>query len=112
MKTEKYRSMVTGKNSPVWKGGVNDPRWDRLKPEYKSWKISVFQRDAYSCQKCLATNTYIEAHHIFNWNDNPDKRYEIENGITFCKNCHSSFHKIYGKKHTNLTQLTEYINQT
>jgi hypothetical protein len=101
MKLDKFKDMFRGDKSPVWKGGVHDERWDRLQPDYKEWRDGVFGRDGYLCQKCLTRKSYTEAHHIFNWNDNPDKRYDLENGITFCRDCHIEFHRQYGKKNNN-----------
>lgn len=110
MKTKKYKEMFTGKNNPVWKGGIHDKRWDRLQPKYKQWRESVFINDHFSCKKCGVVGGKLEAHHIFNWNDNPDKRYDINNGITFCINCHVEFHRKYGKKNNNNNQIKEYLH--
>jgi len=113
MKAKKYRDAFTGENSPVWKGGkdFSDARWERLTPNYIIWRNSVYQRDNYICQKCKTKKPYIEAHHIFNWNDNPDKRYDIQNGITLCRECNVEFHRQYGKKCNNFKQLKEYLIQ-
>lgn len=110
MKTEFYREMFRGENSPVWKGGVHDDRWDRLQPIYKKWRLQVFIRDGFLCQKCLTKRRYIEAHHINNWKTDIENRYELDNGITFCKKCHSSFHSIYGKKNNSLEQVLEFTS--
>jgi hypothetical protein len=112
MKTKDAKDMFSGENSPVWKGGIHDPRWDRLQPIYKEWRNKVFGRDRYICQKCLEKPFRVEAHHILNWNDNPDQRYEIDNGITLCLKCHSSFHSKYGKRNNDSEQLTEFLNET
>jgi len=112
MKTDEYRNMFRGENSPVWKGGMHDIRWDRLQPQYKEWRNGIFGNNNYICQKCFEHSENLEAHHIFNWNDNPEKRYDLENGITFCRNCHNKFHRKYGKKDNNIKQLTEYLKQT
>lgn len=111
MKTEKYKEMFSGENSPVWKGGVHDERWDRLQPKYKSWRFRVFERDNFICQKCLVHPQYLEAHHILNWKDNIDLRYEVDNGISFCQDCHIEFHRIYGKINNNFEQLTEFLER-
>lgn len=111
-KTKKYRDSVSGKNSPHWKGGINHPNWERLSPKYKEWRTAIFYRDLFTCQKCLKKGNRVEAHHILNWKDNPEKRYDVENGITFCAKCHSSFHSKYGKKNTTLFQVIEFLSLT
>ena len=101
--------MFTGENSPVWKGGINDVRWDRLKPIYKAWRNSVYQRDNYCCQKCKKHSKHLQSHHILNWKDYEENRYEINNGITFCESCHIDFHRKYGKRNNNAEQVIEFL---
>jgi len=105
------KNMFRGSNSPVWKGGIHDIRWDRLQPIYKKWRFEVFKRDNFICQKCHESSKYIEAHHIFNFNTNKELQYEISNGITLCKECHKNFHLIYKKKNNNLEQIEEFLQK-
>lgn len=57
-------------------------RWGQL---HKEWSNSVKKRDDWKCQiadnKC---NGKLEAHHILGWKDNPELRYDINNGISLC----------------------------
>lgn len=67
---------------------------DRNSPEYKKWRSGVFSRDNYTCQKCGA-KTGLQAHHIVAWSETeetPKLRYDINNGITLCKECHLKTH--------------------
>lgn len=101
--------------SPTWKGGTEYSRVERATYEYNHWRKDVFGRDYYTCQKCGARNgngkyVRLEAHHICNWKDNIEKRYDIDNGITFCQSCHIQFHSKFGKKDNNLQQLKEFLN--
>lgn len=81
---------LTGENNPRWKGdAATTIRNGRELPEYRHWRKSVFDRDYYTCQCCGARNgngKYIrlEAHHKYNWKDNPDLRYDVNNGVTLC----------------------------
>lgn len=77
--------------------GENNSRWieDRSKlkksenkmsdTQYRYWMLGVKKRD---CWKCKMNNKdcigRLEAHHILNWIDYPELRYEINNGITLC----------------------------
>ena len=114
--TEDFIKMMSGENSPVWKGdNVKIPR-ERYREcaDYRNWREAVFNRDCYTCQCCGARNgdgkyIYLEAHHINNWASCKDKRYDVDNGITLCKDCHTSFHSIYGKKNNNEEQINEFI---
>ena len=92
-----------------WKGGIAGERnSDMSKKTYKDWRIAVFERDSYKCNKCKQTGRKLRAHHICNYADNKELRLDIENGITLCEKCHRAFHKLYGNK-TNKNQLEEFL---
>lgn len=57
----------------------------------KEWRTAVFERDAYACRKCGAKGR-IMAHHIEEWSKAPDKRYDVDNGLTLCVECHAAEH--------------------
>lgn len=115
--TPEWRESHRGENSPVWKGdNVKNPRTERKTPEYRDWRKFVFNRDLYTCQCCGVRNgcgkyVRLEAHHIKNWKDNPEDRFDVNNGITLCIKCHLLFHSSYGKKNTNREQLLEFIEE-
>ena len=85
---------MKNENSPFWKGGITKQnKLDRTRAEYREWRESVFVRDNYTCQKCGKKNgngyrVYLQAHHKEKWSDNKEKRFDIDNGITLCKDCH------------------------
>jgi hypothetical protein len=106
-----------GENNPHWKGGVTPEKelarscWD-----YVQWRKNIFKRDNYTCQCCGVPHKNIEAHHIKNFSEHIELRYNIDNGITLCDKCHNpnkkgSFHNIHGMKNNNLEQLTKYMEQ-
>ena len=57
----------------------------------REWKRLVFEKDAYKCQKCFLSDN-LNAHHIMNWNDYPELRFEVNNGLTLCLKCHRTLH--------------------
>lgn len=77
-----------GEKNSNWKGGIAR---DRDTGKYRRWRSNIFKRDNWICQKCGRVG-YIEAHHIKNWAEYPELRFEISNGITLCKNCHYISH--------------------
>ena len=84
-------------------------RWKTPDEEYKyrSWRKNVFELNKatlglskfYVCLKCnkkRKTTRILHAHHISSWHKFPTKRYDIDNGVVLCKQCHKKFHKKYG----------------
>lgn len=115
--TEEWKSANSGENNHRWKGDdATCERQERNDPQYKLWRSSVFQRDNYTCQCCGAKNIKgsnksitLHAHHIKNWKDNTDNRFDDGNGITLCSECHYAFHSRYGKHNNTKEQLDGFI---
>lgn len=110
--TQVYR----GADSPRWKGGLAVQRDARLTYSYRKWRTDIFQKNHYICQCCgdkngLGHQVKLNAHHILNWKDNPDKRYDIDNGITLCEHCHNHFHSLYGKSNNTQAQLDLFLQK-
>ena len=60
---------------------------------YMRWRSKVFERNNWVCQTCdkrsqVGERIYLEPHHIKGWTKYPKLRYEVENGITLCLECH------------------------
>lgn len=83
--------------------------------KYSEWRKGVFERDNYTCQKCGDdSGGNLEAHHIQNFAENEDIRFDVTNGITLCEKCHNptskgSFHDLYGTKNNNYEQLENFL---
>ena len=54
---------------------------------YVAWRKSVKKRDGEKCILCDSTNR-IQVHHIEKWADKPHIRFDINNGVSLCYNCH------------------------
>lgn len=95
-----------------WKGGkIKYDKRVRGQIEYKIWRDLVYERDNWTCQKCLIRGVELNPHHILNYSDNEDLRFNIDNGITFCRKCHYHFHKKYGFKNNNGEQVNNFLNK-
>lgn len=70
----------------------DDRNWND--PQYKEWRLAVYRRDSFTCQmpgcsrKGFAAK--IQAHHIKRWADAPELRFQVSNGVTLCKRCHTN----------------------
>jgi len=82
----------------------------RRNRDYKIWRELVYERDNFTCQKCFVKGGEMNAHHIQNFSDNEELRFNIDNGITFCRECHYKFHSEYGFNNNNKEQLCDFIN--
>ncbi|PGZ96961.1 hypothetical protein COE51_16465 [Bacillus pseudomycoides] len=110
------RKFISGEDHYFWKGGITPENIKiRNSIEYKQWRISVFERDSYTCQCCGDNKGHnLHAHHIENFSANEDKRFDVDNGIALCNDCHNpsvegSFHHVYGTHNNNQEQLDEYL---
>ena len=61
---------------------------------YLAWRKTVFERDNYSCQHCGSKDNKIHAHHIKTWEEAPELRIDLDNGLTLCTICHNKHHHI------------------
>jgi hypothetical protein len=78
------------------------PLYGKLKDErntgdYKHWIKSVFKRDKYTCQHCGRIGGKLNAHHIKPFAKYPELRLDVNNGITYCRQCHIDWHKKHGR---------------
>ena len=89
------RHMPKGSEHWNWKGGISKENDHRDSNDYKQWRLQVYQRDGYKCVKC-GSKEKLNAHHIFAWQFYPEKRYDVNNGMTLCEKCHIKIHQKYG----------------
>ena len=79
---------LKGENSSRWIKDRNKLKIDRQKSydtKYKYWMLEVKKRDNWKCKISSSDcNGRLESHHILNWKDYPNERYNINNGITLC----------------------------
>jgi DNA-directed RNA polymerase subunit RPC12/RpoP len=107
-----YSKFNQKENNSNWKGGIT-PENQKIRHsiEYDLWKNSVFARDNWVCQKTKIRGGVLHSHHIQNFAQFPELRFAIDNGITFSKQIHKLFHKIYGKKNNTKEQLEEFLKK-
>lgn len=72
-------------------GELEDGTSDRNTKEYAEWRKAVFERDNYTCQMC-GKRGELQAHHIKPYSKHPEARFDIDNGITLCVECHAKVH--------------------
>lgn len=103
---QKISDKCKGANHSKWKGGISKLMESiRSLFFYRLWRSDVFTRDNYMCKNC-GSNKKIESHHIVPFHVITEKYaiktipealmceelWNINNGVTLCKNCHRREH--------------------
>ena len=93
-----YGDYQMGEKHWNWQGGKTSIN-SRLRSNHKyiAWRISVFERDNFTCQDCKERGGYLHPHHLISVKDcintgRIDLIYEINNGVTVCIKCHHKRH--------------------
>lgn len=77
-----------GKSNANWKGGLTTIiKGIRRSPEYYQWRKAVLERDNHICRDCQ-TRENLDAHHIQSIVEYPEGIFDVDNGLTLCKDCH------------------------
>ena len=83
----------SGKDNFNWKGGISTRDMKiRQNMNYRRWRKLVYKRDDYTCQECGVAGVELHAHHQIPFSESPLHQFDIDNGITLCKDCHNLVH--------------------
>ena len=82
---------VRGANNHNWRGGIT-PLVMKIRNsfEYKTWRLTVFRRDNFTCQMCGQRGGKLHADHIKPFAFFPELRLDLNNGRTLCIPCHKT----------------------
>ena len=111
----KYQSKTfIGKLHHRWLGGKSSKNnLLRNSKKNRKWTLDVFKRDNFICQSCgIIGSGNLTPHHLEGWHWCEKLRFEVNNGVTLCKNCHFKFHIKYGKYWNTTEQFVEFIHAT
>lgn len=106
----------SGKNNPNYNHNKTDEermlgRYQLYGESQEKWRIKIFIRDKRICQCCFKKASKINAHHLNGYNWAIDERFDINNGITLCEDCHKLFHMLYGRGNNTKEQFVEFLKR-
>lgn len=65
---------------------------ERLDLNYQLWRDAIHKKYNETCQECGKKTGIMHAHHIKEYTQYPEKRYDIANGTLLCEECHKKLH--------------------
>ena len=74
------RPKAAGENNHKWVGGT-----------HRYWINKCFERDNFTCQDCkiqFLEKGLLDVHHLKSKSRYPELKFDVNNGITLCPNCH------------------------
>jgi len=104
---KKYRQSKHGKEVRKKYLEQNPGKYRYEDPEYIEWSWQVKNKSNFTCQVCDKLGGALNSHHLNGWKNFPNERYNIENGVCLCKECHKRYHDEYG--YGNNTDL-QFLN--
>ncbi len=87
---------MRGSEHSNWQGGKSAntfSQWVKNQKEYKQWKEQVMARDGFKCAISGRTDN-LDCHHIYLKSENPERAFDIDNGITVNEDVHREIHKL------------------
>ncbi len=116
MSESRIRMNCKGNKAPNWKGGITPIHLlIRESIKYNEWRLGVFKKNNFTCQKCGQIGGYLEAHHIKSFSrlfaearrlmpllNSYDAAmvysplWDVNNGKTLCGKCHNKTKKKLG----------------
>lgn len=83
----------------------------RISKNHREWSLKVKQKHNFTCVFCYDdTGHNLVSHHMYGYADYPKLRFDIDNGVCLCENCHKDFHKTCGNKHNTKEQFLEWLS--
>jgi hypothetical protein len=81
-----------GPSNPNYVDGSSVERNQRgITPFLKRIRDRILERDGNKCRRCGSVDN-IHTHHVKRWAGNPESRFDLNNIIVLCKQCHSWVH--------------------
>lgn len=96
----RYNPNLTDEERKENESRMHDKKWRECAKRTK-------ERDNYTCDCCKKQGEVV-SHHKNGWNNFKEQRYDDDNIITLCLECHRLFHKTYGYGNNTEEQYLEF----
>lgn len=80
----------------------------RISYPYREWVQKIKLQSDFKCEVCWSKK-FLQAHHLRNFSDNIELRFDINNWCTMCKYCHNNFHLKYSYYNNTPEQFNDFI---
>jgi len=105
--------LYIGEKHPRWRKDLTKEERQLNKdrnynPKNREFREEVYLRDNNTCCISGRRGGDLVVHRLYNWAKYPELRFDINNGITICKELHQIFHKIYGNHNNTPEQFEEF----
>jgi len=108
------KGFLAGERHYNWSGNLNiqaEKKRLRSKSSWAEWRSKVFTRDKYMCKEC-GRSGYLEPHHIIPLRVDLSKVFDVNNGITLCRDCHKKTirkEELFADKYVSLIEPKSQI---
>lgn len=86
-----------------------DPK--RYQYHRDKYSLIVFQMADFTCDLCKGRGGLLHGHHLNNWKQYKEQRYNIDNIVCLCYECHRKFHSQYGFTNNTKEQYLKFKEQ-
>jgi 5-methylcytosine-specific restriction endonuclease McrA len=76
--------------------------------EYRTWRVRVIRRDR-RCVVCGSIKNR-HAHHLNHASYFKDVRFDPENGVCLCRDCHTDFHTNFKRSYKQKCTKYDFLN--
>jgi len=73
--------------------------------------LKCFELVNFTCTVCCKRGGDLNAHHLYSWHTHPELRFDLNNLVCLCVNCHRSFHKTHGHRNNTKDQFLSFKNK-
>lgn len=82
---------LLGEKNPTYNPNLTDEQRNSFRSRVQTWAKRVKEKDVFTCQVCGSKEKLI-AHHLNSYATDENRRLDVENGVTMCRDCHTDFH--------------------